>query len=358
MYRVYGGASAVDIDEANRIVYKEYECGGGSLIGGMESTYLINELYILNILKGLPGFPQLKDVIEDFPGGHKIIMSYTGITIDNVLYRKDRFLQLVDRLNTLHQHGVVHCDLKPHNITIDAHGVISIIDFSHAHTMFHARTEKGCVDFSKPAIIDFDSIHPTPGYEPPECFKKGSVSHTEKIDLWSLGCVLYEWITHMKIGEWESNDKERIMKHIGKRVSGISDEYYPEEKKWLLGLLQLDPDKRMPLSTLVKSSANLTICGLPSIESYKSAFLGKRMMQGYYIPVPLYGCVDLWFEEILKAIPDIDKYKLIHCVHYLISSHFTCKCDCLPFDTLLTTHDFMVFFRVILLKYRFPKITY
>ena len=78
----------------------------------------------------------------------------------------------------MHSKGVIHRDLKPENL-LNAFGVIKICDFGWAvYAPNHERRETICG---------------TPDYVPPEMLF-GQKYNTE-VDVWSLGILLYEFIT-------------------------------------------------------------------------------------------------------------------------------------------------------------------
>uniref|UniRef100_A0A8C9G9F3 Protein kinase domain-containing protein n=1 Tax=Piliocolobus tephrosceles TaxID=591936 RepID=A0A8C9G9F3_9PRIM len=76
---------------------------------------------------------------------------------------------------------VHHCDLKPANLLIKD-GVIKISDFGLAKLIL-------------PNTCQFYNGGGTLYYQPPECLKnKKKLIITDKIDIWSLGCILYEML--------------------------------------------------------------------------------------------------------------------------------------------------------------------
>ena len=80
-----------------------------------------------------------------------------------------------------HQHGIVHCDLKPENLMITPEGTIKILDFGFAQpTPAEGPTQTlSCATFGG-----------TPGYIAPEVLLGGTPD--ERSDIFSLGIVLYE----------------------------------------------------------------------------------------------------------------------------------------------------------------------
>ncbi len=79
-----------------------------------------------------------------------------------------------------HQHGIVHCDLKPENLMITPEGTIKILDFGFAQP-----TPQGSTD-----TLSCATLGGTPGYIAPEVLLGGVPD--ERSDIFSLGIVLYE----------------------------------------------------------------------------------------------------------------------------------------------------------------------
>ncbi len=112
--------------------------------------------------------------------------------------------QLVSALVFLHKKGITHFNITPDHIgykTIDGHTTYVILDFSSAEWYFTMNT---------PAFQDYIQTHPktAPLYCSPEmCGLKGYV--TDKIDVWSLGCIIYEMLTKTPL--LMSEDRLRII---------------------------------------------------------------------------------------------------------------------------------------------------
>lgn len=84
--------------------------------------------------------------------------------------------QVADALSYLHEHGIVHADVKPGNLVVPADGgPVRVVDFGVARR----------VDDSPPV-----SIHATPEYAAPEVVGGGTPSPTA--DVYALGIVLFE----------------------------------------------------------------------------------------------------------------------------------------------------------------------
>jgi serine/threonine-protein kinase len=83
-------------------------------------------------------------------------------------------------LRFAHRHGIVHRDIKPHNVLVDAEGRVKVTDFGIARAGASQMTEAG-------------SIVGTAQYLSPEQARGTDVD--QRSDLYSLGIVLYELLT-------------------------------------------------------------------------------------------------------------------------------------------------------------------
>jgi len=88
--------------------------------------------------------------------------------------------QILTAVRFAHRHGIVHRDIKPHNVLVDAEGRLKVTDFGIARAGASQMTEAG-------------SIIGTAQYLSPEQAKGAPVDQTS--DLYSVGVVLYELLT-------------------------------------------------------------------------------------------------------------------------------------------------------------------
>ncbi|XP_053552562.1 dual specificity protein kinase TTK, partial [Bombina bombina] len=106
----------------------------------------------------------------------------------NAWERKSYWKNMLEAVHTIHQHGIVHSDLKPANFLI-VDGMLKLIDFGIANQI-------------QPDVTSIvkDSQVGTINYMPPEAIKDNTSyadngKHRSKIspkgDVWSLGCILY-----------------------------------------------------------------------------------------------------------------------------------------------------------------------
>jgi eukaryotic-like serine/threonine-protein kinase len=92
----------------------------------------------------------------------------------------DITLQILKAARFAHRHGVIHRDLKPHNVIVDESGHVKVTDFGIARAGASDMTETG-------------SIMGTAQYLSPEQAQGHAVSETS--DLYSVGVILYELLT-------------------------------------------------------------------------------------------------------------------------------------------------------------------
>jgi len=89
----------------------------------------------------------------------------------------DVFLKVAEGLNHMHEHGLLHTDIKPNNILLTNDGSVKIIDFGQSCR----------IGFRKPRIQG------TPDYIAPEQVERRSL--TRRTDVFNLGATLYWALT-------------------------------------------------------------------------------------------------------------------------------------------------------------------
>ncbi len=123
-------------------------------------------------------------------GTYYIAMEYLeGRTLKELLVTRgptplavaiDYARQILSALGFAHRHGIVHRDIKPHNVVVAPDGRLKVTDFGIARSGTSQMTETG-------------SIIGTAQYLSPEQAKGAPV--TPASDIYSVGIVLYEMIT-------------------------------------------------------------------------------------------------------------------------------------------------------------------
>lgn len=145
--------------------------------------------------------------------------------------------QVVSGLRAFHRLEMLHQDLKPGNLMIDAHGVVKIVDFGSTRIA-------GIQEINAP--IERGNLLGTYDYAAPEYFQgyPGSV----RSDLYSLGVIAYEMLTgKLPYGGALSARALRRVSYLPARDSN------PELAAWVDGALekavQLNPANRYEVMT-------------------------------------------------------------------------------------------------------------
>jgi eukaryotic-like serine/threonine-protein kinase len=174
-------------------------------------------------------------------GTYYIAMEYLdGRTLKELLVRNgptpipiaiDYARQILGALAFAHRNGIIHRDIKPHNIIVGSDGRLKVTDFGIARSGASQMTEAG-------------SIVGTAQYLSPEQARGAPVD--PRSDLYSLGIVLYEMLTG-KVPFTGDTPVEIAMKHLS-QVPEPPSELRPEVPHDLdavvLRSLAKDPDQR------------------------------------------------------------------------------------------------------------------
>ncbi|KAI1854851.1 hypothetical protein JX265_002490 [Neoarthrinium moseri] len=139
--------------------------------------------------------------------------------------------QMASALRYLHRKHVIHRDIKPENILVGIHGELKVSDFGWSVHAPNNRRATMC------GTLD---------YLPPEMIKPGSKDnyYDEKVDLWSLGVLTYEFL----VGEAPFEDTPVMtQRRIARADMTIPSFVSPEARDLIKKLLVLDPEKRIPL---------------------------------------------------------------------------------------------------------------
>ena len=136
-----------------------------------------------------PNIMSVYDVSTHDDADYIVMELIDGITLKQYMEKKGTLnwketlhfaMQIAKALEHAHGRGIVHRDIKPHNVMVLKNGSVKVTDFGIARLMSQSNT------LTKEAL---GSVH----YISPEQAKGGRVDN--RSDLYSLGVVMYEMMT-------------------------------------------------------------------------------------------------------------------------------------------------------------------
>lgn len=107
---------------------------------------------------------------------------------------------IADALDYAHRQGVVHRDIKPHNLLFGGDGRLRITDFGLARLS------------AEPGVTMTGEMVGSPLYMSPEQILEERESIDHRTDIYSLGATLYEWLTGRP--PFPGDTRERVIRQI------------------------------------------------------------------------------------------------------------------------------------------------
>jgi len=132
----------------------------------------VRKCYKLQKIRSMFRVREMLLSMEHFDG--KTLEETTTLSLGDVLLV---FRMVATGLNTMHQQGYVHCDIKPNNILINKSGTIKIIDLGQSCRIGTVKSR----------------IQGTPDYIAPEQVRRKTLG--PKTDIFNLGATMYWALT-------------------------------------------------------------------------------------------------------------------------------------------------------------------
>lgn len=146
------------------------------------------------------------------------------------------FVQIALGLQHMHEHRILHRDIKLQNIFLSGKAQVVLGDLGISKVL------NGTMDFAKTCIG-------TPYYMSPEIFN--NETYDLKSDVWALGCVLYEMITSKHA--FDARSFNALAAKISKgRFTPIGKHWNRHIRSLVNSMLALKPSDRPTLTDILK----------------------------------------------------------------------------------------------------------
>lgn len=149
------------------------------------------------------------------------------------------FRQILSAVGYCHSFKICHRDLKPENILLTKNLDIKIADFGmaalHQSPDHKLKTSCGSPHYAAPELI------------------KGSTYHGDKVDIWSMGVILYATLAGRLPFDVEANGKDFLPPLLSKIRKGVYEmplEFSDEAGNLIWRILQVNPRDRISLSQI------------------------------------------------------------------------------------------------------------
>ena len=145
------------------------------------------------------------------------------------------FCQLIDGLEYLHCHRVIHKDIKPGNLLLHTTGILKIADFGVAELLDQFAPDDTC-----------KTSQGTPAFQPPEIANGLAEFPGFKVDVWSCGVTLYNFVSGSY--PFEGDTIFRLFENIGKGEFTVpQQDVNPVLESLIRGMLATDFNDRFSI---------------------------------------------------------------------------------------------------------------
>lgn len=220
----------------------------------INSLKLLNHPNIVNLVEVMKSGKYIGIVLEYASGGElfNYILHHKYLK-ENVA--KKLFAQLISGVDYMHSKGLVHRDLKLENLLLDKHKNVIISDFGFVNSYNRDKN-----DYMKTSCG-------SPCYAAPELVLTQSPYEGRKVDIWSLGVILYAMLSgYLPFDDDPENedgsDIVRLYHYICKTPLTFPEYVSPLARDLLRKIIVPDPKKRININEIrnhpwLSSHANL-----------------------------------------------------------------------------------------------------
>ncbi|MBU0616098.1 MAG: protein kinase [Planctomycetes bacterium] len=168
--------------------------------------------------------------------------------------------EVADALECGHRHGVIHRDVKPHNLLLGTNKRLHLTDFGLARLT------------DQPHLTVSGEVMGTPAYLSPEQVRGATGQIDHRTDIYSLGVTLYELLTRRK--PFDGETREQIITGICATepvAPRRRDHYIPVELETIcLRAMEKQPQRRYPSSAALAEDLRRFAEGRPILSRRRS----------------------------------------------------------------------------------------
>ncbi|MEM1433463.1 MAG: protein kinase [Pseudomonadota bacterium] len=257
-----------------------------------------------------PNIARLLDVGETGDGTPYVVMERVdGQTLDaylrtaqpSIAARLTLFLKIADALDAAHRRLVIHRDLKPNNVLVDATGEPKLLDFGIAKTL---------ADSQGTARDPTGILLMTPSYASPEQLR-GEPLGVES-DVYAAGLLLYEMLTDERFQDFggltplemdqqlHSTARERASRRVASARPELARTLNGDLDAIINRATSVEPDRRYPSVRALMQDIERHQQRLPVVARQDSlGYRLSRFLRRNWLPV---GAVAIVFVSVIAGL--------------------------------------------------------
>lgn len=260
---------------------------------------LLQELHHKNLIGLLDVFGHLSNVslVFDFMDTDLEVIIKDNTIILTTANIKSYTIQTLQGLEYMHMNWILHRDLKPNNLLVNASGVLKIGDFGLAKP------------YGSPNRLNTNQVV-TRWYRAPELLF-GAKLYGTCIDMWAVGCILAELLLRVPFLPGES-DLDQLTK-IFQVFGNPTEDNWPGSKS-LLDYVEFKPFVPVPLKHIFTAAADDlldVISALLVLDPIKRKDCAEVLKMPFFSnkPAPSYGS-KLPLPQSIRRLQDDSKPSL------------------------------------------------